>query len=77
MHTDMHGIGKDTETAENVSKNVRTCQIESKKQNSPNVLKLRRSSVPRSVSADDIEVYVPYNMSLKALWIADRTFAFG
>ena len=74
---DVSCIGNNTKLAENETKNVKTCQVDQKTQNSP---KTPENGMPKSsyrwrkVSVNNIDAYVPWSMPIEAL---GQTFAFG
>ena len=77
VHTDMHSIANEMQTAGNVSRNVRTHRTEEKAQNSPRTPENRTSKCSRRwrrVSASCTDVYIPQDVVVHA---ASRTFIFG
>ena len=77
MQTDTHSAGDETEVAENEMVNVRRHQIGQKSQYSPNAPENGMSKRPtrwKSVSVNDIDMYLPWNTPVEAL---GRTFEFG
>jgi len=77
VHTDTHCAGNETETTENAPKNVRTCRIERKAENSPNGRDIAMPEVARRwrmVSVEEVHVYVPYNVPIAS---PSRNIVFG
>ena len=70
MHTDVHGFRLRTETAANEALNIRRRWINPKMQNAPNAHETKPPKPTnrwRKVSAEDISVYIPWNMPVGAL----------
>jgi len=66
--------------AENKAETVRTCQNESKTQDSPYTTKVatpKPTSRWKQVSAGDTDMYVPWNAPVEALGTASRRITFG
>ena len=64
VHTDTHSDGDELETSANVRINVRTGQIDSKPQNSPDTCKIETLKPIRRwkrVSVNNVDVYVPWD----------------
>ena len=77
VHTDMHTAGNEMETAENVGRNVSMHQTEEKTKNSPKIHKItmfKSADRWKRVSANGIDMYVPWNMSIEA---SGQMFEFG
>ncbi|KIM68355.1 hypothetical protein SCLCIDRAFT_20264 [Scleroderma citrinum Foug A] len=75
--TDMHSIGVGTETAEKEAENVSNRRNGSKTQNSPYTHEIVTSDPTyqwKRVSAEDIDIYLPWNAPIEAL---GQTLAFG
>ena len=77
IRRDSHSVGNNTKTAGNISKNVRTRQIDPKMWNSPHTPENgtpKHSYRWRKVSAGSINVYAPLNAQIAPL---GRNFVFG
>ena len=79
-HGEIPCVGNKTETSENETGIVRTCQIGRKSQNSPYAPK-NGTSKPirqwRMVSVGEANVYLPLNAPVETSGTASRTLAFG
>ena len=77
IRRDSHSVGNNTKTAGNISKNIRTRQIDPKMRNSPHTPENgtpKHSYQWRKVSAGSINVYAPLNVQIAPL---GRNFVFG